>query len=143
MTNMSERILELKKLSGLNSTKIAELCGWKVARYSHYETGKRKISVEDAVTLCDSLAPFIGDKFLYLTKGLELSDYIEAKLDDTKIDRNKAFTVFNDVVARARRLREITVSSDKTLDNLAADFSTSLAEIMPQSTNVTSIKKGA
>ena len=130
MNEISKRIIELRELTGYQSGTIADLCGWKAAKYSHLERGRSVLSLEDAETLCNALAPFIGDRYLYLTRGLDNSAYFEAKginENTGMVHQDAVLKLFKGVIQRAIDLRVIAPKNDSVVDSLISDFAITLS----------------
>lgn len=56
METVGQRIKQLRERLKLSQAELAEKCGWEYqSRVGNYETGARKVSVEDAVVLASAL----------------------------------------------------------------------------------------
>lgn len=131
MSKISDRILELRVLSGLESGQLATLCGWSAGTYSHKEKGRRGLSFDEAVTLCSALEPRIGDRLLYLVSGRSPDELKKAALENAEkgfIHSDEIYGLFNDIIARAVRTGTIDISG-KAADDMMSDLSQSLADI--------------
>ena len=120
---MKERIAELRELAGLNKKEVARLCGWNYSTYTNYEYGIRDLSVENAKHLCESLEPKIGNRFIYLVTGKDISEHIQS--DKGGVSKFEALNIFKDVLLRARRLGALEIAGNKA-DDIVNDFATAL-----------------
>ncbi len=89
METLGQRIKRLRENLKLSQADLAEKCGWEYqSRIGNYETGARKVSVEDAVVLASALSITPGellfgtpDNAEFITPGLRsvpIVSYVQA-----------------------------------------------------------------
>jgi transcriptional regulator with XRE-family HTH domain len=145
MLKINERLIEIRKLSGLDREAAADLLGLKYANYTHYETGRNKIPLEQAVDWCKKMEDKNGNQFIYLSTGLKVEEYLStgaAKLAMDADQKRDTINAFNEVIRRALRRGHITAKNDQCIDDIANDFADLIGEGMSKITNFKSIKTG-
>jgi transcriptional regulator with XRE-family HTH domain len=145
MSKTNERLIEIRKLSGLSRERVAELLDMKYANYTHYETGRNKISLEFGVEVCDVLEFESGNQFIYLATGLKAGEYLSSKAGQLALEgdfQRGAFVAFKEVIRRALRRGFITAKSDQSIDDISEDFADLINQVTRKTQNIKEAKAG-